>query len=135
MLASALGGYVESVKVRSGDRVSKGQLLVAVDRALYGAAYSQAEAQRDLAKVELGRLQKMGDAVSPSQLSQAETQLKVAEAGLQQASVRLRRASVVAPLAAALGLDSSSSTVVGELLCRFSARSSDADESPLSHRR
>ena len=39
------------------------------------------------------------------------------------------------PLAAALGLDSSSSTVVGELLCRFSARSSDADESPLSHRR
>jgi len=97
MLASALGGYVESVKVRSGDQVSKGQLLVAVDRQLYGAAHAQAKAQRDLARTELGRLQKMGDAVSPSQVSQAQTQLQVAEAQLQQASVRLRRASVVAP--------------------------------------
>ena len=98
-LASALGGYVESVRVRSGDTVQKGQLLVAVDRALYGAAYDQAKAQRDLAETELGRLEQMGDAVSPSQVSQAATQLAVAEASLKQASVRLRRASVVAPFA------------------------------------
>lgn len=96
-LASALGGYVESVKVRSGQEVRKGQLLVAVDRALYGAAYAQAEAQRDLAGSEFERLKRMGDGVSPSQRDQAETQLKVAEASLRQASVRLQRASVVAP--------------------------------------
>lgn len=97
LLASALGGYVEDVRVETGDTVRRGQLLVAVDRALYGAAYAQAEAQRDLAKTEFERLVKMGDGVSDSQRAQAETQLKVAEAGLKQASVRLQRASVVAP--------------------------------------
>lgn len=96
-LASALGGYVESVKIDTGDRVRKGQLLVSVDRALYGAAYAQAEAQRDLAKTEFQRLVKMGDGVSDSQRAQSETQVKVAEAGLRQASVRLQRASIIAP--------------------------------------
>lgn len=111
-LASALGGYVESVQVKSGDSVRKGQLLVAVDRQLYGAAYAQAEAQRDLAATELGRLRKLGDGVSASQVGQAETQLKVAEAGLRQASVRLRRASIVAPFA---GVVSAVSVEVGEV--------------------
>jgi membrane fusion protein, multidrug efflux system len=96
-LASALGGYVESVRVDGGDSVQAGQLLVAVDRSLYSAAYAQAEAQRDLARTELGRLEKMGDGVSESQRGQAATQLAVAEAGLRQAAVRLKRASVVAP--------------------------------------
>ncbi|MFK7927842.1 MAG: efflux RND transporter periplasmic adaptor subunit [Myxococcota bacterium] len=98
-LASALGGYVESVRVKSGDSVKKGQLLVSIDRQLYGAAYAQAEAQRDLAASELKRLEQLGDGVSASQLSQAQTQLKVADAALRQAGVRLRRASVVAPFA------------------------------------
>lgn len=98
-LASALGGYVESVRVEDGDSVQSGQLLVAVDRQLYGAAYAQAEAQRDMAKTEYERLVKMGDGVSDSQRTQSETQVKVAEAQLRQASVRLQRASVVAPFA------------------------------------
>lgn len=96
-LASALGGYVERVHVRSGETVGKGQLLVSIDRALHGAGHAQAKAQRDLAATEFERIQKLGDGASKSQLSQAETQLRIAEAGLQQAAVRLARASVVAP--------------------------------------
>jgi RND family efflux transporter MFP subunit len=96
-LSSALGGYVESVSVEAGDSVQAGQVLLTVDREVYAAAVAQAKAQRDLAKEEYGRLERMGNAVSPSQLGQARTQLTVAEAGLQQAEVRLRRSSVVAP--------------------------------------
>lgn len=96
-LASALGGYVEQVRVDGGDMVQKGQVLVSVDRALHSAGYAQAEAQRDLARSEHARLVKLGDGVSESQLDQAATQAKVAEATLAQAGVRLRRASIIAP--------------------------------------
>lgn len=96
-LASALGGFVEAVRVQTGEAVSKGQLLVAIDRDLHAAAHRQAAAQAALAADEHERLRRMGDAVSASQLQQAETQRKVADAALAQAAVRLRRASIVAP--------------------------------------
>lgn len=96
-LASSQGGFVEAVSVRTGAEVRKGQTLMTVDRQLHAAGYAQAKAQSELAAAEFARLRRMGDAVSASQLQQAETQAKVTEAGLAQARVQLSRASIVAP--------------------------------------
>lgn len=96
-LASALGGFIEAVQVRTGATVQEGQTLIEVDRQTHAAGYRQAKAQAELATSELARLKAMGDGVSESQLQQAVTQEAVAQAAQAQALVRLRRASIIAP--------------------------------------
>ncbi len=96
-LAAANGGLVESVLVEDGQTVSKGQTLVRVDTALFAAQYEQAEAQRDQARLDLERLQKLGDLGSEAQLAAARTQLRIAEANRSLAATRLSRASVKSP--------------------------------------
>ncbi len=98
-LAAANGGFVERVLVQEGARVEKGQTLVRVDTALYGAQYEQAEAQRDQAQVDVDRLAKLGDLGSDAQIAMARTQLRVAEANRKLAATRLSRANVKSPFA------------------------------------
>lgn len=96
-LAAANGGLVERVFVEEGTLVAKGDTLLRVDSALYGAQYEQAEAQRDQAQVDVDRLEKLGDLGSAAQLASARTQLRVAEANRKLAATRLSRANVKSP--------------------------------------
>lgn len=98
-LASALGGFVERVPTRPGERVRAGQLLVAIDREVYAAQRDQAAAQLELAEGDLARTEALGDLATAQQLQQARTQVDVAEAGLRQARAQLARASITAPFA------------------------------------
>jgi membrane fusion protein (multidrug efflux system) len=96
-LAAANGGFVERVKVSEGEVVRKGDSLVTVDSAIYGAQLEQADAQLEQAKTDVRRLEALGDLGSEAQLAQARTQLRVAEANRSLAAARMARAVVRAP--------------------------------------
>lgn len=97
VLAAGNGGLVERVRVRRGERVTKGQSLVSVDAELYAAQLAQAEAQAAQANDELVRQEKLGDLASTAQVQNARTQAAVADAALRQARARLSRAAIRAP--------------------------------------
>lgn len=97
LLAAPLGGYVEAVLVREGDRVKKGQALLRVDTAIYAARRDQAQAEFEAAQREADRLKAMGDAVARAQRDAAQTRLKISEAGLTLAQTQLSRSIVTAP--------------------------------------
>jgi len=96
-LAAANGGFVERVRVVEGQVVKKGDSLMSVDSAIYAAQLEQADAQLEQAKIDVGRLEQLGDLGSDAQLAQARTQLRVAQANRSLASARMSRAVVRAP--------------------------------------
>lgn len=98
-LASALGGFVEDVRVKEGQEVAKGEVLVVVDRGTYAAQLDQAEAQLDQAKLDLQRYERLGDMGSDAQVAQLRTQVRVAEAQVKLAKTQLGRATIRAPFA------------------------------------
>jgi membrane fusion protein (multidrug efflux system) len=103
LLASALGGLVETVRVDEGDVVRKGQPLVEIDEDLYAAQLDQAEAQLALAREELARTEKMGDLATGSELSGRKAQAAVAEAQARIARTQLDRATIRAPFDGTVG--------------------------------
>lgn len=107
-LAAALGGYVEAVRVAEGQEVRRGQALVLVDASMHQATVDQARAQAEQAEAEAGRVSKLGDLASDSQVQAAETSARVAASVLKQAELRLQRAVISAPfdgVVAELGLE------------------------------
>jgi len=107
-------GTVTSVRVREGDRVSAGQVLVTVDdrdaaqrlRAAEKAA-EVAQHSKSLSEVTYGRYKTLYDekALTRQELDQIETQKKVAEAeyeralaGLAEAKVALGFAQITSPV-------------------------------------
>ncbi len=99
LLATAAGGYVESVRVHRGQDVAKGTTIATINTGIYSAQRDQARAARDLAKNELDRVMAMGDLASESQRDGARTQLATNEANLRLAQLQLSRSVVKAPFA------------------------------------
>ncbi len=114
VVASRIMGTVTSMKVREGERVRKGQLLMTLDdrdaeqkvRAAEKAVEA-ADQQRQLMDVTYGRYKKLydGKAVSRQEIDQIETQKKVAEseyeragAGLAEAKVYYGFARIISPI-------------------------------------
>ena len=97
VLASGNGGLVESLKVRRGEVVTKGQSIARIDASLFSAQLAQAEAQAKQAADSLVRQERMGDLGSNAALEAARTQSLVADANLKQAKSRLYRAAISAP--------------------------------------
>lgn len=95
-LASPLGGYVEQVRVDPGDRVRRGQTLVAVDTTTQAARRAQARVELEAAKREYRRFQRLGDALPRAELDAAETRLKAAQAAVHTANVLVTRSIVAA---------------------------------------
>jgi len=108
VLASRLTGYVREVRVRAGDRVGAGQVLVVLDARDLDAAFRQAEAARseargavpeadngvasakanlDLVKITYGRMKDLFDkrSISNQEFDEAAAKLKVAQAGYEMA--------------------------------------------------
>jgi len=99
MLASALGGYVETIAVSEGQKVGAGALIARIDSDIHAASVARAQAQADQAHAEQARLEKLGDLATDQQRLSATTQVAVADAGLAQAKAQLRRAVITAPFA------------------------------------
>src|ERR1051325_10995637 len=79
-VSADLPGVVEEIAFDSGRSVSKGDLLVRLDAKQERAQLAAAEAQRDLARLDLERAKGMKDIVSQSQYDNAAAQFKQADA-------------------------------------------------------
>jgi RND family efflux transporter MFP subunit len=98
-LAFKIGGIVEEIAVRAGDRVTKGQLLARlrldeIDAQLLQAQTSLAKAERDLARVE--KLQANAVATLEN-LQDARSVVDVAAAQVKIAEFNRRYAVITAP--------------------------------------
>lgn len=96
-LASPSGGFVDSVAVRAGDSVRKGQIIARIDYASRAAQLEIAQAQSEQAQAELERAGRLGDALSQQQLLSIETNARVAKANADLAGISASRALVKAP--------------------------------------
>jgi RND family efflux transporter MFP subunit len=95
-LSTRLVGRVESVRVRAGDRVRAGQLLLTIERASLTAAERQAASALELATANLRRVERLhADSAAPlvqleaarNALAQAEGQSRAIRADLSYADV------------------------------------------------
>jgi len=96
-LGSALGGYVERVRVENGGEVREGQVLVQVDAQSHRARAAQARVELEAAERERDRAERLGDAIPAAQRDQAETRYAAARAAYQTASIAVRRSVIRAP--------------------------------------
>jgi membrane fusion protein, multidrug efflux system len=98
-LSASLGGFVEKVSVKAGEKVKKGQILALIDTASHGARVAQAKVEVDTAKRELERQKLLGKAVAQAAIDAAESRYEAAKAAYRSANVSLDRSVIKAPFA------------------------------------
>ena len=98
-ISSKLMGVVQSVNVREGDLVNKGDLLVTIDQRQVAAHLAQAQATVEVAAKEYQRYLQLLEAQSASQqeFDRAEAQYRQAQATVAAARVSTKDAQVRAP--------------------------------------
>jgi len=101
VISSRVSGYIREMKVREGDKVQEGQVLVRVDpvdakQALIQARADMADAQSDLRRYN--ELLKAG-AVTDQQAARVRLRFKVAKSQVEQARNQLSYAEVRSPVA------------------------------------
>jgi RND family efflux transporter MFP subunit len=112
-------GYIVQIAVKSGDRVTRGTLLFAIDQARQQASVATQEASVSAREADLAyarqQFQRLNDlfaqkVVSKAELDQAETAMKTAESALASAKamvseqrVQLRYYRVLAPATGVVG--------------------------------
>jgi membrane fusion protein (multidrug efflux system) len=124
-LQAATDGVIQQVRVHSGDRVKKGDVILELDAERARAALAQAEARLQLAQSQLTRLNQIRQQGS---VSQAELDERKAEVQIAQAEIMIRKhdlmdARVVAPFEGAVELTAQAGQRVtkGEALGRLIA--------------
>ncbi|MFD1768965.1 efflux RND transporter periplasmic adaptor subunit [Sphingobacterium suaedae] len=115
-----VSGYITKIYISDGAFVSKGQPLYEIDRIRYQAAVDQAEANLEIAKANLQRVEKdlsryqtlaEKDAIAKQTLDYAFTdvnnqkaQVQAARAALTTAQTNLQRSVIRAPFSGAVGI-------------------------------
>ena len=119
-LRAEVGGYVTSIFIKDGQRVTKGQRLYEVDQTRYQADYRQAQAQLAVARANYAKAAKDAerytrlaeqDAIAKQRVDYAKTdvtnaasQIIAAQASLTTVAQNLKRSVVVAPFAGTIGI-------------------------------
>ncbi|MCG9580857.1 efflux RND transporter periplasmic adaptor subunit [Vibrio europaeus] len=98
-LSFQVAGEIESVEVRMGTVVKKGQVLAKLDPTDYQLAFDARLAEYNLAKTAFERAAQLHDKklISVDTFDQNETQFKAAQAALEQAKTDLDYTQIVAP--------------------------------------
>ncbi len=98
-LASKVTGLVEEVRVREGDPVKVGQVLILLDNRDLQAQLERAQAEVDTAKAHYERIQRLYDeeSVSQQELDNAQRAYKVAEAARKAIEANLAYTLIKAP--------------------------------------
>jgi RND family efflux transporter MFP subunit len=101
----ASGNLVE-ISVKSGDRVSQGQIIARLDSEEQRIAADQARLTRDRAQDKLTRYEglRSSSAISGVEIKDAEAELRAAELALQAAELNLSRRDISAPFAGVIGI-------------------------------
>jgi RND family efflux transporter MFP subunit len=94
-----IGGVVETVAVRVGDRVTRGQVLARLEPQEIEAQVAQARSAADKAERDVARLEKLtaSGVATVENLQDARTAREVASAALKAAEFNQRHARIVAP--------------------------------------
>jgi membrane fusion protein (multidrug efflux system) len=105
-VSADLPGIVEQIAFNSGRRVRAGDVLVRLDASQERAQLAAAEAQRDLARLNLERssqlLQK--GAIAQAENDRIAAEAKTAEARVGEIRATIKRKTIRAPFAGALGI-------------------------------
>ncbi len=94
-LAFPLTGTVKSVQVKAGDKVARGQTLVALDTAVWDAQVQQAEAALTAAQANVSFLIRNG--TDQDHLTAANADVERAQANLDAAKATVSQATLIAP--------------------------------------
>ena len=105
-VSADLPGVVEQILFDSGRSVSQGDVLVRLDTKQERAQLAAAEAQRDLARLELDRAKDLyaKQIVAQSALDNASAQAKQAEARIAEIRATIDRKTIRAPFGGVLGI-------------------------------
>jgi membrane fusion protein (multidrug efflux system) len=106
MVSADMPGLVEEISFDSGQRVNRGEVLVRLDTKQERAQLAAAEAQRELARLDLDRSRGMlASAIIPqSTFDQAAAQFKQADARAGEIRAAIARKTIRAPFSGTLGI-------------------------------
>jgi membrane fusion protein (multidrug efflux system) len=105
-VSADLPGIVESIEFRSGSAVRTGEVLVRLDTSQERAQLAAAEAQRDLAKLNLERSRRLLEkqVVAQAEYDRMAAEAKQAEARVGEIRATIERKRIRAPFAGVLGI-------------------------------
>ena len=105
-ISAEISGIVSSIAFESGAAVSQGDLLLSMDVSAEEAQLRSLDAQTELAKTNLGRVQSLRDekTVSQAELDQAESVLKQYQANADAIRATIAKKVIRAPFAGRLGI-------------------------------
>jgi membrane fusion protein (multidrug efflux system) len=98
-------GRVTAILFHEGQSVGRGAALVRIDDAVLRAQAERADADRDLAKQQLARVERLrqDNAATPADLERAQANARSAEAAVNLLQVQIARSVVRAPFAGVVG--------------------------------
>jgi len=105
-VSADLPGIVEKIAFASGQRVAAGAVLVRLDSSQERAQLTAAEAQRDLARLNLERARQLLEkgVIAPAEHDQVAATAKTAEARVGEIRATIERKTVRAPFTGVLGI-------------------------------
>lgn len=106
MVSADLPGVVASIEFESGRPVHKGDVLVRLDTSQERAQLAAASARRDLAKLDLERVQHLREqnANAQADLDRATAEAKQADAAVAELQAVIQRKTIRAPFSGVLGI-------------------------------
>jgi membrane fusion protein (multidrug efflux system) len=106
VLRPEIDGRIQSLDFAEGQKVTRGQVLVALDPTEYQAEVAEKEAALALSQLKFSRVRDLQGrkVMSRQDYDEAEAALKVARAALALSRARLAKATLRAPFAGVLGL-------------------------------
>jgi membrane fusion protein (multidrug efflux system) len=106
LVSADLPGTVAKINFQSGDFVKEGDVLVELDTRQERAQLAALEAQRDLAKINFTRNQRLVDegVISRLEYDQAEASHKQTEANVGEIRATIERKTIRAPFSGVLGI-------------------------------
>jgi membrane fusion protein (multidrug efflux system) len=105
-VSADLPGVVDQIAFESGQSIRQGDVIAILDTRQERAQLAAAEAQRDLAKLELERAQTLLSKalIAQSQYDTAAATFKSADAGMGQIRAAIERKTIRAPFSGTLGI-------------------------------
>ena len=99
-ISTRLSGYIREIRVREGDRVQKGALLIRIDPVNAKQALIQAKADLNNAQAEWKRYQSLlqQGAVTSQQFDKVQLRYQVAQSHVKQAKHQLSYAQITSPV-------------------------------------